>query len=155
MMAPGSILLGIVMLMAFVVVAAWPWLRPVRQRPTHKGADPRLAYKALVASIRELDFDYQAGLVTEEDYRRLRDHLARRAAALLQEIDHRTTQEAELEAQIEAMVRALRTQRRQPAVKPSPMGGPLCPRCGHQGEADDRFCARCGQSLTGEVTVTS
>ncbi len=148
-MALGSIVLGIALLGVLAVVVAWPWLRPVeRYRARRREANPRLAYEALVASIRDLDFDYQAGVVTEEDYRVLREDLTRRAAALLQELDRRTRREIELERQIEEMVSALRTQRRRPAAQT--VGDSACPQCGQTVRPGDRFCAHCGAKLAYE-----
>jgi DNA-directed RNA polymerase subunit RPC12/RpoP len=155
-MSPGSIVLGVVLLGVLVVAVAWPWLRPLRQHrvrtaPVRIGvgvANPRQEYQALVAAIRDLDFDYHAGVVTEEDYRILRNDLALRAATLLQALDRHPDQESNLEAQVEAMVDALRAQRRRSSAAP-PDGAQVvsCTECGHLGRPGDRFCARCGAQL--------
>lgn len=122
----GSILVGFVLLAALGAVVARPWWRPgmpfdklrTTQRATHtSSSDPREEYEALVAAIRDLDFDYRAGVVTETDYRPLRDDLAARAVALMQELDRQPSEEADsaaatsIDEQIEAAVSALRTHR--------------------------------------------
>lgn len=114
----GSILVGFVLLAALGVVVARPWRRTVVQRPASvPPADHHAEYETLVAAIRDLDFDYRAGVVTEADYRPLRDDLAAQAVALMQALDHQPSEEASsaaatsIEEQIEAAVSALRAQR--------------------------------------------
>jgi len=109
---------------------------------------PQQEYQALVAAIRDLDFDHRIGIVTEEDYRPLRDALTLRAASLLQELDRRSLQESDLDAQIEEMVSALRAQRPCPATTPQERAGAMiCPACGRHAQAGNRFCAHCGTAL--------
>lgn len=147
-MSIGSILIGMLLLAALAAAAARPWWRSAARRPTRTAADPRLEYEALVATIRDLDFDYRAGVVTETDYRPLRDDLAARAASLLQELDRGVDDETDLEMQIEAAVSALRHRgRAQARAHPDGAGASICPECGHQNRAGSRFCARCGTVL--------
>ncbi|NOZ26686.1 MAG: zinc ribbon domain-containing protein [Chloroflexi bacterium] len=153
-MAPESIVLGVALLGIVGVTVAWPWLRPMRRRRARSAANPRQEYQALVATIRDLDFDYRAGLVAEEDYRPLRDHLLLRAATLLQELDRHSGRQADLEARIEAMVSAVRARRARTAGA-HPGTAVACPQCGRLAQPGDRFCASCGRSLTEEVTITS
>jgi hypothetical protein len=109
---------------------------------------PQQEYQALVAAIRDLDFDYRTGVLTEEDYRPLRDALALRAASLLQGLDRRSRQESDLDAQIEAMVSALRSQRPRAAlVHSEDVGATTCPACGQRARTGDRFCVHCGTAL--------
>lgn len=109
----GSILVGFVLLAALGAVVIRPWWRPATQRVMRtSSSDPREEYETLVAAIRDLDFDYRAGVVTEADYRPLRNDLAARAVALMQELDRQPDQttDASIEDQIEAAVSALRAQ---------------------------------------------
>ncbi len=160
-MSPESIVLGLALLGVLAVVVAWPWLQPAsspsprrsgrsgeNRHPAQPSVAPQQEYQALVAAIRDLDFDYRTGVLTEEDYRPLRDALALRAASLLQELDHRPRQESDLDAQIEAMVSALRSQRPRAAlVHSEDVGATNCPACGGRVQAGDRFCAHCGTAL--------
>ncbi len=160
-MSPESLVLGLALFGVLAVVIAWPWLQTTsspsprrsgrsgeEQHPAQPSVAPQQEYQALVAAIRDLDFDHRIGIVTEEDYRPLRDALALRAASLLQELDYRSRQESDLDAQIEAMVSALRSQGpRTPVVHPKDVGATTCPACGCPVQAGDRFCAHCGTAL--------
>ncbi|MFQ5814280.1 MAG: hypothetical protein ACE5I2_13975, partial [Anaerolineae bacterium] len=128
-----SILVGLVLLAALAAAVARPWWQPTPLRVSQATADPREEYEALVAAIRDLDFDYRAGVVTEADYRPLRDDLAAQAVALLQELDQGAGDETGLEMRIEAAASALRSQGRAGArAHPDGAGAPICPECEHQ-----------------------
>src|SRR3972149_6376620 len=81
----------LVMMAAFTVVA-WPLMSSARDaRREHGGASPwndligrrDAAYRAL----KELEFEYQLGNLSEPDYRGLRERYRSEAAATLQELD--------------------------------------------------------------------
>ncbi len=143
-MAPESIALGILLLGGLAVAVAWPWLRPTTRRRLRPTQDLQQEYQALVAAIRDLDFDYRAGVVMEEDYQRLRHHLVLQAVSLLQHLDRSPGWEERLEAQVEDMVRALRARRRRAAALPDGGEARRCAECGARVQPEDRFCARCG-----------
>jgi len=147
-MSVGSILVGIVLLAALGAAMIQPWWRPARRQVAKLTTDPHIEYEALVAAIRDLDFDYRAGVVTEADYQPLRNDLATQAATMLQELDRGATDAADLEAQIEAAVSVLRAQHpTAPGAHPDGDGATVCPDCGQPARADSRFCARCGAEL--------
>lgn len=162
-MSIGSILVGILLLAALGAAVAQPWWRPTSRRVAKAAIDPREEYEALVATIRDLDFDHQAGVLTEADYRPLRDDLAARAVSRLQNLD-RATDETGFEEQIEALrpfdgaqgrlrsgqaaVSALRATRQDVAdAHPDGNRPTVCHTCGQAVRADIRFCARCGAKL--------
>jgi hypothetical protein len=79
-----------------------------------------LEKEALRAALRDLEFDYEMGKLSDEDRDRLREELQRDA------------------------VRALARRRQQQApTAPEPR---LC-ECGRAAQPDDRFCAACGKAL--------
>ena len=128
-------------------------------------------YQALLASIRELMFDYEMGKVSADDYEILLDHTKLEAAQVRQHIDRltqfgETAPDPALEADIEAAVAQLRREpdnRTKGLLKDvdaqiralqalSPAAGALaCPHCGKIVQADDAFCTGCGQAV--EVIV--
>ena len=104
---------GIFLLLAFlagvIVIVIWPLLQ-AKEQPASSTASSALSslarlqaeHEALLITIRDLDFDYQTGKLTEEDYRAQREGLVERGVELLKQID---TQQSNL---IEEAVQARR-----------------------------------------------
>jgi hypothetical protein len=106
---------GVVLLLAFFVGCAvfvmWPFLgsrKSIEQAVKTKN-DPILRIsqlqterEAILISVRDLDFDYQTGKLSEEDYLTQRESLMGRGVEILKQIDE------EQSAAIEAAVRAHR-----------------------------------------------
>jgi hypothetical protein len=107
---------------------------------------------ALMARIRDLDFDVETGKIPQSEHQRLREPLLARAAVLLQEIDEidsrlekkiasrRVTTPAgrHSSTRIDDEIEAAVAQRRR---------GRFCTQCGQAAAAEDRFCAACGSKL--------
>ncbi|MBI4188587.1 MAG: zinc ribbon domain-containing protein [Chloroflexi bacterium] len=117
--------------------------------------------------LKELEFDYHSGILTEEDYRDLEEKYKTKALAILSELDATTTG-TEAEDEIEKHVQKLRRGKVQPRPQVSPkrkqgttteaqverevlklrqQKGHFCTQCGARYEEDDRFCSKCGASL--------
>ncbi|MBI2916971.1 MAG: zinc ribbon domain-containing protein [Chloroflexi bacterium] len=108
------------------------------------------AKESTYAAIKELEFDYRAGSLSQEDYRDLESRYKRKAAALLQVEDARHS-EADRRAQIEAEIRRLRGVPAQPPKQRQaapPATGRFCTQCGSPSDPTDRFCANCGHPLS-------
>ena len=83
--------------------------------------------ESVLAALRDLDFDFKTGKVSEEDYQPLRAQLLAEAA---QYIESEKDEEQKLEALIQA--------RRKTPQKIT------CEHCGTPMEADQKFCSKCG-----------
>jgi len=134
----------LVMLAAFTVVA-WPLMSSARDaRRELGGASPwndligqrDAAYRA----IKELDFEYQLGNLSESDYRGLRERYRSEAAATLRKLDAAAGGGSEAPASGPATPAAVDS-------TVSPQAGPPCPSCGKPTEAGDRYCRSCGGQL--------
>ncbi len=91
--------------------------------------------------LKELEFDFQSGVLTKEDYRDLEARYKRKAISILKDIDD-LEKGTEVEEIIEKQVLKLRRGK-----------GQLCPQCGAKYQEDACFCSRCGASLSqGEVS---
>jgi hypothetical protein len=88
---------------------------------------------ATYETLKEIEFDFQAGKLLEEDYHALLARYRAEAVAILQQLDKAT---AEADTQIEREVAALR---RSAAL--------ICPACGRHYQEGDRFCAGCDAPL--------
>lgn len=97
------------------------------------------AYEATLLALRDLEFDHELGVVTEDDYVRLQASLMSDAAYAL-ETDQKQEQVAA--TGIEEAVRALRERRQHDRDHMR-----YCPQCGTSVASSDRFCSGCGASL--------
>ena len=85
--------------------------------------------------LKEMDFDLQSGILTEEDYHDLEARYKKKAISILIGIND-LKRGTDIEDKIEKRVLELRQGK-----------GRFCPQCGTKYQEDDRFCSRCGTSL--------
>lgn len=85
---------GVVLLVVALVVIALPFLRerwtPISAREVmlHKAREELMTtYERILASIRDLDEDYQTGKLTEDVYQRERAYWAERGVLVLQQLE--------------------------------------------------------------------
>lgn len=122
-----DILLVVLMTLAAIAFVAYPLARGMRRRaiPPMPDLETQMAY----ADAEEIELDFRTGKLDQAEYE-----------ALTQKA------KAPAEDELERRIQALRKARKQPA-KPAAVGG-NCPRCGASYDPGDRFCAKCGASLT-------
>ncbi len=121
-------------------------------------------------AIRDLDFDFQLGKLSQGDYAPLREKYKARAAETLKQIDALTDNghQADVETQIEAQVAQLRQAKedsietevaRLRRAKTDSVEAEIarmraarkesrCANCGTPFQPGDQFCAKCGSQLT-------
>jgi hypothetical protein len=80
--------------------------------------------EAIYAAIRDLEHDHETGKIAEADYGSMRDELRARAVALL------------------------RREREGAVVAEESSASPRCPSCEAEVRVGDRFCSRCGETLS-------
>ena len=83
-------------------------------------------YKA----IKDIEFDYEMGKLSREDYEELRSQYKAEAVNILKQMDQ---------------VRP--GQRRRAGKAPARAGQRFCTQCGSPVHAQDRFCSNCGAAL--------
>jgi ribosomal protein L40E len=91
------------------------------------------------AMLKELDFDFQSGTLSEEDYKILGARYQSKAISILKEIDglqEEKPPQDEMEDSIEKQVSRLRQSK-----------GSFCPQCGAKRPPEARFCTECGTRL--------
>jgi len=87
---------------------------------------------AIYENLRDLQFEYRLGKLSDEDYRSTKKDLQKELAQVLAEVDR-------LKAQLGANGTA-------PAPKPAPSGF-VCPSCGAVFEKSLKFCGECGKPM--------
>ena len=172
----GAIFIGIAILVIAVPYVMNPLVNERRKQPvkaTLLKKDGKGQQKDALVAIRDLDFDFQTGKVTREDYETLRAQLVLEAAEYLQT-------KMEEDEKIEALIRA-RLQTVKQSVKCEKCGGEIrpfdhfcpacgvtaknqtapnepvpqiaCPGCGKSVKDGDLFCTGCGMKLNGHSTI--
>jgi len=121
---------------------------------------------SIYAALKDAEFDWEAGKLTDEDYGIVRSRYMSEAAQVLWKLDRLTPEaEAALEAEIENAVADLRSDGQElPSdlvenveaeidllIRRSAAAGKqglACPDCGQPYQVGDVFCSACGASLT-------
>jgi len=85
--------------------------------------------------LKELEFDFYSGILTEEDYQELKEKYKQKAISILKDVDT-LEQGTDVEEKIEEQIMQLRRSKDR-----------FCPQCGTKHEENDRFCVQCGTSL--------
>jgi ribosomal protein L40E len=131
----GAILVGLSILALSIVYVANPFLTrqtPAKVKlPQKKPGDLKAERLAVLATLKDLEFDHQTGKVAEEDYSALRAQLLTEAASLLPEKD---VQDDDLEALIQTHREKLSQ-------------GSTCKQCGARLVSGDLYCSTCGSSV--------
>ncbi len=149
--------------LAVFAFLSYPLLRP-KPELEPKGDVLRegllLKRDSVYSAIKELEFDYQIGNLSEKDRKDLEEKYKEKAVTILKELDEwdkgkpaedgiekqvkalrgLRPKSTPVEEEIEKEVQALRK------VKSEPRGR-FCPHCGARVLAADRFCSECGTNL--------
>src|SRR3984885_12653866 len=83
-------------------------------------------------NLRDLQFEYRLGKLSDTDYQKTKVDLQRELAKVMAEIDA---------VQPPAVAKAAR------AVAPKPVMADLCPHCGTKFPQPMRFCGACGKAM--------
>lgn len=94
--------------------------------------------EVILGNIQDLDFEYQCGKLSAEDYNKLRAELTAEAAGVIESID-----EIEATQDLDALIRRETTARKGGASKSN-----VCIKCGHTNPRKNKFCADCGAKIS-------
>jgi len=126
---------GIVLISAVFVLVAWPFLRP----PAEEAAPPSspealdhwVRHKAeAYGAIKDAEFDYQMGKMSEADFQFIRDKYAARALEAIAALEQARVPVRENVPRVPHTVRFL-----------------FCPECGNKLPPRAKFCPGCGRAL--------
>jgi len=101
--------------------------------------------QALLAALKDLEAERDAGKLSQDDYRELNEQYRQRARQVLRQLDgmlapHRAAAKSLLAV-------AGKTQVAAPAAKPVASAANGCSSCGATNDADAAFCKKCGARL--------
>lgn len=123
-----AIFFGMGMLAVSVPFVAKPFQKVRGKKPltSEKRVDPDELRLGVLTALRDLDFDFQVGKVSDDDYNNLRPQLVAEAARYIQD---------DKDDEIEALIQARKVSKAKTAT---------CAHCGESLEAGIQFCAHCG-----------
>lgn len=131
-----SIFIGLVLFGAALVYVSLPFQQKRLKSAGSSNAtlQPKRRREAILSALRDLDFDFKTGKVSEEDYTPLRTRLMAEAAQCIEA-------EEKEDEQLEVLIRTRRTVQQQDTK---------CEHCDTPIEAGQRFCSKCGSAVNNE-----
>jgi hypothetical protein len=166
-METSSILFGLLLFTVSVAYVVVPFRQNRRKTvTTSNGTTQRVGKREVVlAALRDLDFDFKTGKVSEEDYQPVRNQLIAEAA---QYVEQEQKEAERLEALIHSRRKAqqvdnqcghcdapVRAGQRFCSKCGSAVNYELCPCCGKNIKADDIFCPSCGNALQIQIKAVA
>lgn len=132
----------ILILVASITYMSQPLLRKRRQGPPARGSsngqlgELTARKESLISAIKELEFDYEMGKLSEEDFRELNDRYRAEALEVMERLARRGDSKTSIELEIEIRKRRKR-------------GTPqtVCPNCAGPVRETYRYCTHCGTPI--------
>jgi len=142
-LSDSTLIIALTSLLAVVVLAFVLRVRPQDLPPAEKPSpfahlDERKA--AIYENLRDLQFEYRVGKLSDTDYQNTKTDLQKQLAAVLAEVDRlKAGTGSEVNGTAAAAAAA------KPAVKASAF---KCSHCGAKFERELRFCGECGKAMS-------
>ena len=102
--------------------------------------------------LKELEFDFQSGILSEDDYQDLETRYKRKAVSILRDMDDLEKGTA-MDDEIEKLVLEMRrgkgvdVEKENEITEPRQTEERFCPQCGERYQEGARFCSHCGTRL--------
>lgn len=147
----GFILLALALIGAVLFVVLQPFVEPQKKnhpRSTYAVDELATEREGIFNTVRDLDFDYSIGKLTDEEHAAQRAQLITRGAEVLKELEALGVTAEDEGADDEATIEHAIAARRKTASTSASGPTRVCPACHAAAIADDRFCASCGGVLT-------
>ena len=98
--------------------------------------------EAVYISIKDLDFDYRTGKLSEDDYNELKERYELEALHILKDIDDSGKKKTTAE---DARIKQILPESAEPIATGKDYI--FCPKCGTKAKMGDNFCFKCGAKL--------
>lgn len=140
-MSDSTLIIALTSLLAVVVLAFVLRVRPQDLPPVEKPSpfahlDERKA--VIYENLRDLQFEYRVGKLSDSDYQNTKTDLQKQLAAVLAEVDR-------LKTGISPEVNGTAAAAAKPVVKPTALE---CPHCGAKFDRALKFCGECGKAMS-------
>lgn len=145
-----------VVAVSFVGLGAYRILVPLVsaseiETPVLIGGRTRIALdrekQLVLRSIKELEFDFAMGKVSQSDFDEMSGRLRRRAVGLMRQLDEGGGYREQIEREVEKRLREMDTESRPASDDVALTGDDVICVCGTANDADARFCKSCGSKL--------
>lgn len=163
-----ELVVKIVMALAVVGFVGYPLLRVEddEQEAEFLSEEAEELYRrkeSTYSAIKELEFDWRTGKLSEEDFRELDAKYRAEAVEILEAIDllesgDRKATEAKAAARTSPAkasaaggAAAKKAKAKGPSAEPATLTALVCAECGQTNRPGSRFCGSCGSALTAEV----
>ena len=150
----GIVLLSLTIFTAAIVgVAAWRMLAPFtssddrRRRPVIVGRTRAALEREktlALRSIKDLEFDWAMGKISQKDFDEMSTRLRSRAARLIGQLDAGAGYRNEIEKEIARRIGARPQTAAAKTVPGNAASTRTCPACSKDNDLDARFCKHCG-----------
>jgi len=150
-----TITISVIASLLAIGYVVWPLLYPqwsVTLSEDHPMTELLARKDGLLLAIKELEFDYHTGKLTETDFDRLNQRLRHQAMTILRRIEQSAPHTTALDAVIEDEILQLRQKpQRAKEVTDEVAEDRFCTQCGTQARQGDNFCAKCGEQVLPDV----
>ncbi len=160
-----DIVLYSLLLLAGLAFIGQPFYAGRRRRPERRSldADGReqllMEKQAVYAAIKDLDFEYKTGKLSDEDYAALRESYRARALNILKQISEQGKPGARTDGGVRPGGESLPQQETRPGSVADAVGeevhGSRCAQCGEVNRRGSKFCRSCGTPLQTELLCDS
>ena len=134
-----TVIITLLLTIAAFAAVAYPYLKrkptPMAINGDEKAQELHFKRDAAYSMLKELEFDFQSGILSREDYSDLEARYKTKAVSILKKLDG-LQEDSSPEDEIEKQVQRLRRNR-----------GRFCSQCGVKQPTSARFCADCGTRL--------
>jgi hypothetical protein len=124
------------------------------ESPSLIGGRTRIALERekqlVLRSIKELEFDFAMGKMSQADFDEMSGRLRRRAVGLMRQLDEGGGYREQIEREVERRLKEMDGAPAPAAARPDASDEAAvleCPQCGTANDPDARFCKACGTRL--------
>lgn len=129
-------IIGIFLALLTAVFIGYPLFQKRQEKISfalnHRAQELEARKAEIYAAIRDIDFDYRMGKLSQEDYEALREQYKTEAIGMMKQIDQASLGKAA---------------RRAKTTEAAKTAARFCHHCGQPAAVTDRFCSLCGGKL--------